>query len=426
MAPGLNGCCMVTAERRDVPELLRQADLSWLRRRRFGRAARARAEEFASAPMAATMQNPYRRIAQERTRMSELPLVSVVIPMRNESTHIGACIDAVLAQDYPTDRIEIVVIDGDSDDDSARVLRGYGGRIRVLHNPSRIVPTAMNIGITAACGEIIARVDAHTVVAPEYIWVGVETLQRTGADNVGGPMNAVGGGRWGTAIALAMGSRFGIGAYFHFAAADREVDTVYMGMYPRRVFERIGLFDEELVRNQDDELNYRLRKSGGRIFLTTRMQSRYQNRQSVTALVRQFFEYGWWKIRVLQKHPAQMSVRHFVPPSLVLSLVVSAVLTPWSAAAGWLFCAIAGAYVVAVTACAASVAPRHGCNLVAPVAAAFAAIHLSWGTGFVLGALRFAPRWLANEPQPPRLRAQQVAGTPSIEWKHDSPPATTP
>lgn len=347
--------------------------------------------------------------------MSQLPLVSVVIPMRNEAGHIGACIDAVLAQDYPADRLELIVVDGDSDDDSAQVLRGYGARLRVLRNPSRIVPAAMNIGIGAARGEIIARIDAHTVVAPDYIRNGVETLQRTGADDVGGPMNAVGGGRWGTAIALAMGSRFGIGAYFHFGTTDREVDTVYMGMYPRRVFERIGLFDEELVRNQDDELNYRLRKSGGRIFLTTRMQSRYQNRQSLTALVRQFFQYGWWKVRVLQKHPAQMSLRHCLPPSLVLSLVVSAALAPWSAAAGWLFCAIAGAYAVALTACVASVARQHGWNLVVPLAAAFAGIHLSWGTGFVLGALRFAPRWLAHEPQPPRLRADQLAGMPSID-----------
>lgn len=338
--------------------------------------------------------------------MIAMPLVSVIIPMRNEAGHIGACIDAVLAQDYPRDRFEILVVDGDSDDDSAAVLRGYGEALRVLRNPSRIVPTAMNIGIGAARGEIIARIDAHTVVEPDYVRVGVETLQRTGADDVGGPMCAIGGGPWGTAIALAMASRFGIGAYFHFATADREVDTVYMGMYPRPVFERIGLYDEELVRNQDDELNYRLRKAGGRIFLTTRMRSRYQNRQRVSTLARQFFQYGWWKVRVLQKHPAQMNARHFVPPLFVLSLAVTLALAPWVAVARWLALAIGGAYAAALCGCALSVAGRHDWGQFHRVAVAFATMHLMWGTGFVLGSLRFARRWWVHEPQPPRLRAR--------------------
>lgn len=336
-----------------------------------------------------------------------LPLVSVVIPMRNEAGHIHACIDSVLAQEYPG-RVEVLVVDGDSDDGSLEELRGYGDRIRVLSNPSRIVPTAMNIGIRAARGEIIARVDAHTVLAPDYLRSGVETLRRTAADNVGGPMHAVGGGRWGTAIALAMASRFGIGAYFHFATADREVDTVYMGMYPRAVFERIGLFDEELVRNQDDELNYRLRKAGGHIFLSTRMRSQYQNRQSLKALARQFFQYGWWKVRVLQKHPAQMSPRHAVPPAFVLSLMVTLAMTAWIPAGAVMFLGIASAYVAGMAVCAGGIARRHGWREFLPLMAAFATMHVSWGTGFVLGVARFARRWWLREPQPPRLRADTV------------------
>ena len=341
--------------------------------------------------------------------MAQLPLVSVVIPMRNEAQHIAACLDSVLAQDYPADRLEVIVVDGESDDDSARVLRGYGERLRVLRNPGRIVPTAMNIGIRAARGTIVARVDAHTVLAPSYIRVGVEALQRSGADNVGGPMHSVSRGRVGTAIALAMSSRFGIGAYFHFATEDREVDTVYMGMYPRAVFERIGLFDEELVRNQDDELNYRLRKAGGRIFLTTRMQSQYQNRQSFRTLARQFFQYGVWKIRVLQKHPRQMSVRQFVPPLFVATVLGSAIMALWLPAARWLFAAILAAYVLAVAAASASVARRHGWRDVAAVAAAFATMHCSWGSGFLVGGLRFARCWWAEEPHPPQLRDEMTA-----------------
>ncbi len=338
----------------------------------------------------------------------QLPLVSVVIPMRNETAHIGRCIDSVLAQDYPAERLEVIVVDGDSDDDSVAVLQAYGERVRVLHNPSRIVPSAMNIGIRAARGEIVARVDAHTVLAADYLRVGVETLRRTGAENVGGPMHATGGGRVGDAIALAMASRFGIGAYFHFATEDREVDTVYMGMYPRVVFERIGLFDEELVRNQDDELNYRLRKHGGRIFLTTRMRSRYQNRQGIQTLARQFFQYGWWKVRVLQKHPRQMSARQFVPPLFVGSLIVTGALAPWVTAAAWLGGAAVAAYGVALAVAASTVARRHGRGLLAAVLAAFATMHVCWGAGFLLGGVRFAPRWFAAERRPPRLEVSHV------------------
>ena len=337
-----------------------------------------------------------------------LPLVSVVIPLRNEAGYIHHCIDSVLAQDYPANRLEIIAVDGDSDDTTVGVLRGYGERVRVLRNPARIVPTAMNIGIRAARGEIIARVDAHTVLAPDYIRIGVETLQRTGADNVGGPMHTIGGGVWGDAIAAAMSSRFGIGAYFHFATADREVDTVYMGMYPRRVLERIGLFDEELVRNQDDELNYRLRKAGGRVWLTTRMQSRYQNRQSLTALRRQFFQYGWWKIRVLQKHPKQMSARQFVPTLLVVWLLVTGALAVVSGLAAWLFVAGLAAYLGAAATAAALLARRHGWRLFLPALATFVTMHVSFGSGFLFGTLRFGSRWFADEPQPPQLSASAV------------------
>jgi succinoglycan biosynthesis protein ExoA len=334
-----------------------------------------------------------------------LPFVSIVIPMRNEAAHLGRCIDAILAQDYPANRFEVIVVDGESDDNSLDVLRAYGGRVRILHNPARIVPTAMNIGIRAAQGQIVARIDAHTVIEPDYIRIGVETLERSGADNVGGPMHAVGGGAFGDAVALAMSSRFGIGAYFHFASADRDVDTVYMGMYRRTAFEHVGLFDEELVRNQDDELNYRLRKHGGRIFLTTRMRSHYQNRQSLKMLARQFFQYGVWKVRVLQKHPRQMSVRHFVPPAFVAALVVTGLLAPVAWGARLLFATILGAYGMALTAAAATVAARQGWRRFPLVLSAFAVMHVGWGVGFLVGVVRFGHRWLIDEPSPPRLRA---------------------
>jgi succinoglycan biosynthesis protein ExoA len=348
--------------------------------------------------------------------MSDLPFVSVMIPMRNEAASIAACIESVLAQDYPEDRFEVLVVDGDSSDSSASVVEKFAsrtGRVRLLHNPRRIVPTALNVAIRAARGGVVMRVDGHTRIAPDYLRAGVETLRRTGADNVGGPMCAIGGGPMAEAIAAATESRFGIGSYFHFGSAEAEVDTVYMGMYPRSVFERIGLFDEEMVRNQDDEFNYRLRKLGGRIVLTPAMRSWYQNRPTLHTLARQYFQYGFWKVRVLQKHPGQMSVRHFAPPALVGGLVVLPVAALWSPALGITWLALAGAYVVALTAVSALVARQRGWHLFFRLAAAFVTLHLSWGTGFVVGFGRFALRWFVMESPPPRL---VIAGSEEFAW----------
>ncbi len=338
--------------------------------------------------------------------MNAPPFVSVMIPMRNEAGSIAACLDSVLAQDYPPDRFEVLVVDGASTDDSTRVVATYAERdkrVRVLSNPHRIVPAALNIAIRAARGDILMRVDGHTRLAPDYMRVGVETLQRTRADNVGGPMVAIGGRGIGDAIARATASRFGIGSYFHFGRAEAEVDTVYMGMYPRRVFERVGLFDEEMVRNQDDEFNYRLGKAGGRIVLTPAMRSWYQNRQTLWAVVKQYAQYGFWKVRVLQKHPRQMSIRHFVPPVLVLTLGLSFALSFAVPGARRLALAPVAIYGTALLLVAAQLAREAGWRCLGPLVVAFAALHLSWGTGFVVGLGRFAARWFATEPVPPQL-----------------------
>jgi GT2 family glycosyltransferase len=338
--------------------------------------------------------------------MSDWPLVSVVIPMRNEAASIGALLDGVLAQDYPPDRIEVLVVDGDSSDGAGAVVEAYAARdprVRLLRNPRRIVPTALNVAIRAARGEVICRLDGHTRIAADYLRVGVETLQRTKADNVGGPMHAVGGGWFGDAVAVATGSRFGIGSYFHYGTEEREVDTVYLGMWPRAVFERVGLFDEELVRNQDDEFNYRLRKAGGRIVLTPAMHSWYQNRQSLTGLLRQYYEYGLWKVRVLQKHPRQMSWRHCVPPALVAALAILTALGSVLPRAGFAARALFAVYTAAVLVVSARLALRHGVRAWLATALAFMSVHLAWGAGFVNGLMTFANRWRKPEAAPPRL-----------------------
>ncbi len=347
--------------------------------------------------------------------MTEWPVVSVVIPMRNEADTIASLLDCVLAQDYPANRFEVLVVDGASSDASAAVVEGYAARdprVRLLHNPRRIVPTALNIAIRASHGEIICRIDGHTRVAPDYVRVGVETLRRTDADNVGGPMHAVGGRWFGDAVAAATSSRFGIGSYFHFGTEEREVDTVYLGMWPRHVFERIGLFDEELVRNQDDEFNYRLRKAGGRVIMTPAMRSWYQNRQSVTSLLRQYYQYGQWKVRVLQKHPRQMSWRHFVPPAFVSALALATAAGAVWPRAAVVAQALFGVYLAAVLVAAGRVA-RHGLRAWLATALAFICIHMAWGAGFLHGLFIFASRWWTGDTMPPRLEHRERAAATS-------------
>jgi len=344
--------------------------------------------------------------------MSERPMVTVIIPMRNEAESIGVLLDGVLAQDYPPERLEVLVIDGDSTDGSGAVIAGYTARdprVRLLSNPKRIVPTGLNLAIRAARGSIICRIDAHTTIEPDYVRAGVETLQRTGADNVGGPMVAVGGGVFGQAVAVATSSRFGVGSYFHYGTEEREVDTVYLGMWPTAVFARVGLFDEELVRNQDDEFNYRLRKAGGRVVLTPAMRSRYQNRQSLVHLLRQYYQYGQWKVRVLQKHPRQMSWRHFVPPGFVAGLAGLLVISsavPVAATAARL---VLGLYLLVILGMAAPQLAGGGVRAWLATSLAFVSIHFAWGAGFLSGLIKFADRWRKPEEPPPRLEPQATA-----------------
>lgn len=338
--------------------------------------------------------------------MTSLPMVSVVIPMRNEADTIGACLDGLLAQDYPPELVEILVVDGVSSDDSRAVIEDYArrsGRVRLLDNPRGIVPPALNTAIRSARGTVIVRIDGHTRVATDYVRTGVETLERTGAQNVGGPMHAVGGGVVGDAIAAATSSRFGVGSYFHYGTEERDVDTVYLGMWPRNIFSSVGMFDEEFVRNQDDEFNYRLRKSGGRIVLNPAMRSWYQNRKSFRHLIRQYFQYGEWKVRVLQKHPRQMSWRHFVPPTFVAMLLGLAVAAPLVGGAGWLLAALAFTYLTTIAVLGCNIGIRAGWRACLATSLAFGIIHLAWGSGFLVGLIRHAGRWGANGGRVPHL-----------------------
>jgi glycosyltransferase involved in cell wall biosynthesis len=331
------------------------------------------------------------------------PFVSVVIPVRNEAGFIGRSLGAVLAQDYPHDRMEILIADGMSTDGTRKAIEGLQRTsreiaLRILNNAGQIVASGLNALLVQARGDVIIRVDGHTIIAPNYVRECVTALQRTDADNVGGRMDAVSDTRFGQAVALATSSPFGIGgARFHYSDREEFVDTVYMGAWPREVFGRIGLFDEEMVRNQDDELNYRLRSQGGRILLTPRIRSQYYNRTSPRLLWRQYFQYGFWKVRVLQKHPRQMRPRQFIPALFLVALMISLALTPGAEGGRYVFGFIAGSYVLANVVASILQGKGQSWRVLPWLPITFATLHLAYGSGFLIGLIRFWNHWGANQ-----------------------------
>ncbi|WP_051236647.1 glycosyltransferase family 2 protein [Ottowia thiooxydans] len=271
----------------------------------------------------------------ENTERSAAHLVSVMAPCRNERSYIDAFCDQVLAQQLPPGwALELLVADGGSDDGSRERLERRAGQdapLVVVDNPGRIVSTGLNACLLRARGEIVVRMDIHTSFAPDYVAQCIAVLKQSGADNVGGPWVARGEGAMSQAIAAAFQCRWVVGgALSRDTAYEGPVDTVYLGCWPRAVFTRIGGFDEQLVRNQDDEHNLRLRLSGGRIWQSGRIRSWYQSRGSLPKLFAQQYQYGYWRPFVMRKHGQPGSLRQLVPALFVAALVVSVAAMPWS------------------------------------------------------------------------------------------------
>lgn len=325
------------------------------------------------------------------------PFVSVVIPMRNEGDHIRPCLEAVLAQDYPSGQIEILVVDGCSTDHSRDIVAQYAEQyphVHLLDNPHQTTPAALNVGIRQAQGKYIIRIDAHTIVATDYVRQCVTLLESTNAANVGGRMQPMSHTFMGQAIALCTSSKFGIGdSRFHYDAREQYVDTVYMGAFRREIFDQVGLFDEDLIRNQDYELNIRIRQAGGKILLSPRIISFYIPRSSLSALWRQYFQYGLWKVRTLQKHPSSLRVRQIVAPLFVSVLFSSLLLGCFWFPAVWLFLLVIGSYLLANLVASTIVAGRGGWRYLPLLPIVFAAIHLAWGLGFWYGLGSIPFRW---------------------------------
>ena len=341
-----------------------------------------------------------------------LPFVSVVMPVRNEGKFIALCLDAVLEQDYPRDRMEVFVVDGMSTDGTAAIVRSYQSRfasLRLMENRGKIVPKAMNIALRETRGEIIVRVDGHCKIAPDYVTRCVDHILSDHVDGVGGPVRTMGETTTARVIALAMSSSFGVGGSAFRTVSDRTIlaDTVPFPAYARAIVERAGPYDEELVRNQDDEYNYRLRKLGAKILLAADVRSEYYSRSSLRSLWRQYYQYGYWKVRVMQKHPRQMKMRQFVPAVFVGALICALAATPWGTPGFVALLAIAGSYAAA-NVCAALLTARRGRLTDTPLLIlAFGALHLSYGLGFLVGLVKFRDRW-GSRPAPQPSPSQSI------------------
>jgi succinoglycan biosynthesis protein ExoA len=338
------------------------------------------------------------------TPLGLTPLASVVIPCRNEKDHIVGCVRSMLSQESPEGEFEVIVADGLSNDGTRELLSELAEtniRLRVIDNPGRIVSTGLNAAIAAAKGRVIIRVDAHTQYGSDYIRQCVAVLNETGADNVGGPWVSVGEGYVGRAIAAVFQSPFGSGAARgHDAGYEGYVDTVYLGCWRREVFDRIGGFDEELVRNQDDELNLRLTRAGGKIWQSKRIRSWYCPRTSLRDLFQQYLQYGYWKVRVIQKHRLPASWRHLVPPAFVLTLVTLMSASAISSVAFRAAAVLGGVYALCTLAASTLTAIKVEAKLLPALPMVYACFHVGYGFGFLRGVWDFT---MLRRPAAPQM-----------------------
>lgn len=339
------------------------------------------------------------------------PLVTIFIPMRNERGFIGPCLDCVAAFDWPADRLQVLVLDGESDDGSPAVVEEYARRIpaiQLVPNPARIQAAAFNRALALARGEYFIRLDAHSEYAPDYASQCIAALDTRGAANAGGPQRPAGRGYVDRAIALAYQSRFAAGdAAFRYADDERWVDTVYLGAWRTETLRRLGGMNESWLVNEDYELNYRLRREGGKILLTPAIRSRYWVRPSLRALARQYFRYGMWRVRTLATHLGSLRWRQLAAPLLVAGLVGSALLVP---SAPRVALGLPAFYLAACVVASVASARRHdaGIRFLPVLPVIFATIHLSWGTGFLVGLVRFG-RFAAGSPATPPAKQPEAS-----------------
>jgi succinoglycan biosynthesis protein ExoA len=322
--------------------------------------------------------------------LTDWPSVSVVMPVRNEARHLHEAVEAVLNQDYPG-RLELVMALAPSEDDTAEVaakLAAGDDRVFVVDNPAGITPAGLNCAIDASTGEVVVRVDGHSVLPPGYVKRAVEVLEETGADNVGGIQHAEGTTDFERAVAAARSTKFGAGdARHHYGGEPGSVDTVYLGVFRRSALERVGGFDEHFARAQDAELNHRIRTTGGIVWFTPDLRVVYRPRGSLRALARQYYHSGVWRRVVVREHPESVRWRQLVPPAAAVANIGGLLLALGGRRAGLLAPATyTTAVVIASAATGRGLEPRVARWL----PAVFAVMHHAWGLGFLLSPRRLA------------------------------------
>ena len=340
---------------------------------------------------------------------ADRPSISVIVPAVNEEATIGRAISPLLADPLGAG-LEVIVAVGPSTDRTREIVVGMAERdprIHLVDNPARITPEGLNAAIRASRGRVILRMDGHAEPDPGYVSACIEALETSGAWNVGGRIRKVGLTAAARAAAAATSSPFGIGGgrRFHLLTGPQDVDTLWPGCWPRWVFERVGLFDPEMVQNQDDELNQRIVDAGGTIRFDPRISAVYLSRGSWPGLFRQYFRYGLFKIRGFQKRPGLLRARHLVPAVMVAGATGALLLAPWTPWGLVAFGLGAAAWLGAALVFGRRVAADHDATLVG-VVAAYACLHAGYGLGTWVGLVRFGRRWFIDRAGTvPRLDA---------------------
>jgi succinoglycan biosynthesis protein ExoA len=330
-----------------------------------------------------------------------MPLVSIVVPCYNEASTIRLLLDAILCQTFSIGNMEVILADGMSTDTTREQVAAFQHehpelKVRLVDNLKRIIPAGLNRAIEAATGDIIIRLDAHSMPRPEYVERCVAALNSGLGDNVGGVWEIQPGrsGWIAASIAAASSHPLGVGdALYRYSSKAGLVDTVPFGAFTRKTLEQAGCFDETLLTNEDYEFNARLRQKGGRVWLDPAIRSAYFARSSLPAVARQFSRYGFWKWRMLRRYPTTLRWRQALPPIFVLSLVVLFFFSIWFWPVRWLLGVEILFYLTALLFGTAKTAlhQKKDARLLVGIPAAIATMHLSWGAGFLWSILNPKP-----------------------------------
>jgi succinoglycan biosynthesis protein ExoA len=326
-----------------------------------------------------------------------MPLVSIIVPCRNEENTIRLLLDAIFQQTYPRKDMEVIIADGLSTDATRQVISDFQQEkpdlsVKVVDNPVRSIPAALNTAIHASSGEYILRLDAHCIPAQDYVARCITGLQEGLGENVGGvwKIQPSSQGWLARSIAAAAAHPLGVGdARYRYSTRAEAVDTVPFGAFRRSTLEKIGAYDESLLTNEDYELNARLRMSGGKVWLDPAIQAVYFSRGSIPALARQYFRYGFWKVRMLRRYPKTLRWRQAIPPLFILSLIVLLLLSPFLALARWgLLIEFLLYLLVLLGGAAISIQRKGDPALLAGIPLAIATMHIAWGAGFWVSLIK--------------------------------------